>query len=269
MDLVSSGTLNIPGVRRALRPPSGSETRIDLTDTDFLEPCGLAAVAAIADLALKSGRKVVFDPPRSFGVRNYLARMKVGQFFDECGIRHSLPQVRENDLARDLQELVAFSGEFNGEKIANFLHDKISSLGAPDAARVVHESVIELTANIEHHAEVERGFAAIQTMPGKREIIFAIGDSGIGIGRSMRKQNVALSDLEAVQTAIIMHQSGTGEVGRGVGLADIIAQVTGLGGRVDIVTAGAWLWRSRTALGDIADEVDSFPGTLIQGRLSF
>lgn len=249
---------------------------LDLANVTFVEPCGLVGIAALADKAVHEGRTVEFTTPRRQDVRNYLARMGLGEVLSGLSIEHGLPTVNVTPLPGDLLELQSFSSEHDGDSLAKLVHSKLSDDSADtQVVAALFDALIELTANVTSHAEVERGYLAAQTFRqgDAKRIVFSIADGGIGIPNSLRKNpNYAelTSDTDAVREAMNYGASSLTEAGRGSGLHDVIKATVELNGEATILSGDA---RLQAAVGPSSYRTyaarNPYPGTLIQVEIGY
>lgn len=266
------GSFNSWGIAGALQAQAGTgPVVIDLTETTFVEPCGLVTIAALADRAVREGSEVIFKTPNSFQVRNYLSRMGMTKVLDDLGITHNLPVVNINPLPGDLLELRRFSSQFDGEELAKLVFEKVATSGAdaqvPDA---LHASLCELAANVTTHAQVEHGYAAAQTF-GKgnsQRITFAVADGGQGVEAAISSAHSPKDAGEALGLAIKQGVSGTGEPGRGTGLPDVVESTISLGGSFFLMSGSAKLITTSANSVTCENTVSVYPGTLIQAEIN-
>lgn len=268
--LTVSGSANFSGVLSAVQavPPTGP-VEIDFTAATFIEPSGIAAAASLIDMLVRDGRQVTFREPSDPGVRNYLSRMKVGQFLDTFNVPHSLPTVHANPLASDLLELTQFnsSGTGAGDLLGALVQGKLEQSNVdPMVIDGLYGAISELVGNVEFHAGVPFGYLAAQTTHQGTRIKFAIADCGKGMKASLEEQYHPVDDANAIALAVQSNVSSTGEVGRGQGLPDVVANATGLQGTVFLASGNAstnYFANSSQA----TRRAVSFPGTLLQVEL--
>ncbi len=209
----------------------GGTVVIDLSAAEFIDSCGLALIAAEAERAYDSWRRLVFVAPTDPSTANYLSRMRVGTLLEEFGYSHSLPPVNERDVGSRLLELQPFTQD-DVDTICATIHQAILTEGGSIAdANDFFRAITEVMVNIEHSA-VDRAFAAMQVLPGtggSRDVTFAIADTGIGLRESLSPWHSVADDEQAIRLAFTQGVSGT-DAKRGEGLSDLLERVhRGLG----------------------------------------
>jgi hypothetical protein len=227
----------------------------------------LVAIAALIDRAVRNGKSVKLVRPNSFAVRNYLARMHLGTLLDSLGVPHNLPTVAEADLQDTLLELRTFRNQSDGEKLAGLVFDKVFGRVEAHIPEALHAGLCELAGNVCFHAQVENGFAAAQTIPARGSILFAVADGGIGVKQSLEATHHPADAREALGLAVKYGVSGTGEVGRGSGLSDVMDTVAGGLGRFTIISGNAILVKRYKVTPKIRTINRPYPGTLIAGQV--
>ncbi|SDQ10256.1 ATP-binding protein [Quadrisphaera sp. DSM 44207] len=261
-DLVVVGPLGSDGLLSCLRPRACPErTLIDLTRMAHCEPLGLVAVAALADAAAAEG-PVVLRAPVDPSVARYLARMRLGRVLDDAGVEHDLPVVREHPLDDVLVELRRFEGPRGAEEVAAMVHRAVEAVD-PVAAAALHDGVVEAADNVPRHARRCHGYVAAQKRDQGRSLLFAVGDSGVGVLQTLRRWG-ALDAAQALEMAVREGVSETPEETGGTGLSSVVKHLSSLGGHLHLVSGDAALsvasGQRRSARGPVP-----FPGTLLQG----
>lgn len=88
-----------------------------------------------------------------------------------------------------------------------------------------------------------------------------VGDPGRGIRASLKEAGLSpVDDAAAIDLAVQEGVTGTGEVGRGIGLATVTEQAAALGGRVVIHSLSGLL---RWPGGGNSSKVEPFPGSIV------
>lgn len=195
---------------------------IDLSDLDFVDAYGLILIAVVTASAT---RPVVLKQPRSQKLRNYLARMELGTWLDQCpNVHHDIRQVAHLPTETVLFPIEAFSSEFAAERLAD---EVVRHCGGNPGNRV-WQVITELGANACEHSGRGGGILAAQgyrSADGRPSVVLAIGDLGCGIAEHMGRIHPGASESDLVRRAI--EYGGTGvaggdgpDPGRGVGLYD-------------------------------------------------
>jgi hypothetical protein len=230
----------------------------------FCEPLGLVAVAAFAERAISEGNRVVVVSPDDVHVSNYLSRMRLGTVLAALGVEHDLPIVREHDAGLALFELTSFDGARGAGALAAIVHQAVEVYD-PDAANVLYDGLCEAGQNVPHHSGRKRGFLAAQRTNEGSRLLFAVSDSGRGMLSTLRTRG-AVTDADAVRLALEPRVSRMRDRSRGVGLPDLLDEITALDGNLHVISGRA----SVTARGNqrwYSHGTRSFPGTVVQGLI--
>jgi hypothetical protein len=118
------------------------------------------------------------------------------------------------------------------EDIAVRAFKSASRLGG-DGARVIHEAVAELVDNLVEHAR-GRGYVAVTFDKTTDLVTVIVGDSGVGLLRSMAQRG-AMTDREAILFAAEIG-SRMADPGRGQGLPHMITTAIIYGGAFSLAT---------------------------------
>ncbi|WP_138758127.1 ATP-binding protein [Modestobacter altitudinis] len=262
-DLVTEGRCGESTLHRCLRPRTSDHwTRIDLRALTFAEPVGLTALATFAEEQLRAGHRVLVQRPEDASVARYLARMRLDETLTALGAEVDLPHVRARPLGNVLLELTRFDGHRGAGALAQMVHALIAPYDA-EAANALHNGLCEAGINVVDHARRDGGFLAAQITHNGRRLSFAVSDSGIGLLRSLSRKG-ARTDADALRMAIRPGISEHDDPGRGVGLSDMVRELSRLGGHLHL-TSG----RSSLLAPDTSEETHVWPqgitGTHLQG----
>ncbi|MBA2346430.1 MAG: hypothetical protein H0V83_15330, partial [Rubrobacter sp.] len=214
----------------------------------------------------------------------YLERMDFFRLFGDR-VRTNADVASLEDRQRHnpgtLQELIKFHTEEEIPGVITRISEILENKGYRLRERVaICSTLSEICANAAEHGSTEDGFgafAAVQAynhiVSGARrrgeEVLVAIADGGVGVRETLSKNDryaeQTTTDNDAIRCAMMMGVSGTGELGRGGGLA-LVAQISGrAGGSLSLrsgsgrVTAYHDRKNSRT--------VPNFPGTFVRVSL--
>lgn len=244
-------------------------TLIDLCGARFVDPFGLVAVAGLLDDAVGRDRDVEVLPPASEDVARYLARMRLGEAIDAAGCPSPLPTVRERRVGDRLLELGRFDSEDAAEDLAERVHGIFVRDDAAEAA-ALFSCLSEAAANVCEHSGKDHGWAALQQYDyrGHTVVAFAVGDSGKGLRRSLRRRHDVSDDAEAIRLAVRRGVTSTGVPTRGLGLSGIVRQARRRGGAVRL-WSGTATGLTGPASGSLSVRTTSsrLPGTLAHARL--
>ena len=259
----------------------GEPVVLDLRTVEFVEPAGLCGLAALLEYLIPRCEEVNLALTGR-DVPAYLERMN---FFRLFGGRvrtnadvASLEERRRHNPGT-LQELINFHTEQEIPGIIQRISEILENQGYRLRERVAICSVLsEICANAaEHGASSFGAYAAVQAYhhivsgPRRRgeEVLIAIADGGPGVRETLAR-NPALAehtttDNDALRHALEMGVSGTGEIGRGGGLA----LVAGIAAR----SVGSLSLRSGTGRVTVYENrknsrnVPEFPGTFVRVSL--
>ncbi len=256
------GRLSVGQVHSAIVPASTVDHAVvDLRLAQWVEPIGLVAVAAFAEMETLRGRRVVLRAPQRPDVARYLSRMRLGLALQNLDQEHDLPAVHEWNSGSRLVELRRFIGADEPDELGRMLFNRTASL--PPMANALHQCVAELGANVPEHSGEDWGYVAAQTTYGDTVVQFAVGDAGNGVAASFTP-NCALTDEEALHLTLQRGVSRTGMPGHGQGLKKVRQLMADLQGNVHMVsgTAHRTTYRRATASGSATH---GYQGTLLQG----
>ena len=260
----------------------GEMVVLDLRSVEFVEPAGLCGLAALLEFLIPHSGEVGL----ALSGRNvpaYLERMNFFRIFgDRVQTNADVAALEERRRGNPgtLQELVNFHSE---EEIPGIIN-RISEILENKHYRLRERAAIcatlsEICANAVEHGHSPFGaYAAVQAyqhiVSGGRErrgeeVLVAIADGGVGVrdtlSRNPKYAEHTQTDNDALRHALKMGVSGTGEIGRGGGLAVV--------GQISARTGGSLSLRSGsgriTYYGDRTNSrnVPTFPGTFVRVSL--
>ncbi len=262
-DLVAEGRCTERTLHRCLRPRSSDHwILVDLRQLTFAEPVGLTAIAAFTEEQLRAGHRVLVQTPEDANVARYLARMRLDETLTALGAEVDLPHVRPRQLDHVLLEVTRFDGHRGAGALAQMVHTLIAPHDA-EAANALHNGLCEAGINVVDHSRRDGGFLAAQITHDGRRLSFAVSDSGIGLLRSLSGKG-AVTDADALRMAIRPGISEHDDPGRGVGLSDMVRELSRLGGRLHLTSGRS----SLVARGPSKEEhvwSETVTGTHLQG----
>ena len=259
----------------------GGPVVLDLRAVEFVEPAGLCGLAALVEFLIPRSEEVGIALAGR-DVPAYLERMDFFRLFGDrvrTNVDVASLEERRRHNPGTLQELINFHTEQEIPGIIERISEILENQGYRLRERVAICSVLsEICANAaEHGASSFGAYAAVQAYhhivsgPRRRgeEVLIAIADGGPGV-RETLSRNPALADFtttdnDALRHALEMGVSGTGEIGRGGGLA----LVAGIAAR----SSGSLSLRSGTGRVTIYENrknsrnVPEFPGTFVRVSL--
>src|SRR5215210_8646145 len=219
----------------------GEPVVLDLRSVEFVEPAGLCGLAALLEFLIPRNGEVGL----ALSGRNvpaYLERMDFFRVFGDrvrTNVDVAALEERRRGNPGTLQELVNFHSE---EEIPGIIN-RISEILENKEYRLRERAAIcatlsEVCANaVEHGASSFGAYAAVQAYQhivsgrhgssrGERrgeEVLIAIADGGVGVRETLSRNpeyaEFTKTDNDALRHAPKMGVSGTGEIGRGGGLA--------------------------------------------------
>ena len=259
----------------------GEPVVVDLRTVEFVEPAGLCGLAALLEFLCARCDDVSLTLPGR-DVPAYLERMN---FFRIFGGRistnadvESLGERRRHNPGT-LQELINFHTEEEIPGIIRRISEILENQGYRLRERVaICSTLSEVCANAAEHGVSSFGaYAAVQAyhhiVSGSRrrgeEVLIAIADGGVGVretlSRNPKYAEETATDNEALRYALEMGVSGTGEIGRGGGLALVAGIAARSGGSLSLRsgTGRVTVYESRKN----SRNVPQFPGTFVRVSL--
>jgi hypothetical protein len=259
----------------------GEQVVLDLRTVEFVEPAGLCGLAALLEYLIpRCGEVNLALAGRD--VPAYLERMNFFRLFGgrvRTNVDVASLEERRRHNPGTLQELVNFHTEQEIPGIIERISEILENQDYRLRERVAICSILsEVCANAaEHGASSFGAYAAVQAyhhiVSGARrrgeEVLVAIADGGVGVretlSRNLKYAEHTTTDTDALRLALEMGVSGTGEIGRGGGLA--------LVARIAADSGGSLSLRSGTGRVTVYEDrknsrsVPQFPGTFVRVSL--
>ena len=259
----------------------GGPVVLNLRAVEFVEPAGLCGLAALLEYLCERCDEVNLALAGR-DVAAYLERMDFFRLFgDRISTNADVEALEERRRHNPgtLQELVNFHTEEEIPGIIHRISEILENRGYRLRERVaICSTLSEVCANAAEHGVSSFGaYAAVQAyhhiVSGSRrrgeEVLIAIADGGVGVretlSRNPKYAEETATDNEALRHALEMGVSGTGELGRGGGLA-LVAQIAARSG-------GSLSLRSGTGRVTVYESrknsrnVPEFPGTFVRVSL--
>ena len=263
-----AGQLTYVGLGDQLRRAHPGCVHLDLTRLRFVDPAGLVSLAVVAERAADTGRPVRFTAPADADVAGYLNRMRLGAQLTALGVEHDLPPVHERRQGHRLVELRRFDGEAGLDAVAEALVLTYVD-DHPELVQPLYAALDEMARNVLEHSARSHGYVALQRYDARRDIAFAVADSGIGLRRRLATRIAVPDDRTAVVRAAQVHVTSIGRPGRGRGIGRVIAITGAHRGSVTLVSgAAAGIFRGGSFDPQLSDLPAGYPGTLAHVRLS-
>lgn len=262
-DLVVVGRLKHFTVHGCIKPArKRGHTHIDLSRMVWTEPIGIVAICAFAERAVQQGKKVTFTPPDDTSIANYLDRIGLTKVLDEFGIKHGISAVRRNDVGQRLVELTRFDGTDEVEELSQNVHSAALAINEK-AANGIANAICTAGENVSQHSGRTNGYYVLQRTNSSTFVRFAVGDSGRGFRRALESRKPE-DDAAALLLALTKGVSGTGNIGRGLGLHSLADELKKVGGGLVLISGDARHVRSDSA--ELSQTYDAvFRGSLIEG----
>ena len=260
----------------------GEPVVLDLRSVEFVEPSGLCGLAALLEFLIpRSGEVGIALSGRN--VPAYLERMNFFRIFGariKTNVDVASLEERRRGNPGTLQELINFHSEEEIPGIINRISEILENKEYPLRERVaICATLSEICANaVEHGASPFGAYAAVQAyhhiVSGGRErrgeeVLIAIADGGVGVRETLSRNpkyvEFTETDNDALRHALKMGVSGTGEIGRGGGLAVVGQIATRAEGSLSLRSGAGRV----TFYGDRTNSrnVPSFPGTFVRVSL--
>ena len=285
-----SGVLTLGSLDPAFSAAAGVEGEavvLDLRSVEFVEPAGICGLAALLEFLIPRSGEVGLALS-GHDVPAYLERMDFFRIFGDrvrTNVDVAALEERRRHNPGTLQELVNFHSE---EDIPGII-SRISEILENKEYRLRERAAIcatlsEICANaVEHGASPFGAYAAVQAYHhivsgrhssprgGRRgeEVLIAIADGGVGVRETLSRNpkyvEFTETDNDALRHALKMGVSGTGEIGRGGGLAVVGQIATRAEGSLSLRSGAGRV----TFYGDRTNSrnVPSFPGTFVRVSL--
>jgi anti-anti-sigma regulatory factor len=280
-----SGVLTLGSLDPAFAAASevgGEAVVLDLRSVEFVEPSGICALAALLEFLIpRSGEVGIALSGRN--VPAYLERMNFFRIFSDrvrTNVDVAALEERRRGNPGTLQELVNFHSEEEIPGIINRISEILENKEYLLRERAaICATLSEICANaVEHGASPFGAYAAVQAyqhiVSGGRErrgeeVLVSIADGGVGVRKTLshnpKYAKFTKTDNDALRHAIKMGVSGTGEIGRGGGLAVVSQISTRVGGSLSLRSGSGRI----TYYGDRTNSrnVPYFPGTFVRVSL--
>jgi len=267
------GSWDMTGIDQFTVPGDGLGMEvIDMTQANWVDAYALVAIMCHVAAETAFGSQVEIYPPDHQAVANYVARMHLPQElapYDVVGLDR-FPRVKESDQGTALLPLtVCRRNEY--ESVSEFLANRLRRHVDPEALNAVYEGVNELGANVVEHSQSDGAFLAAQTYrrgQSNEEIVFAVGDVGVGIRSSLEARYSIQSDAQALQLAVTEGVSGVDDPARGIGLASVVESARMLRGS-SVVRSGSaalLLFQHGTTPIVVGDQLGTTVGAKIRSR---
>lgn len=209
---------------------------IDLRRASWIDAFAVVAIATHIEQNHRRGRPTVLAPPEDDRVSAYLNRIGLGEVAGEHGveIQGHLKKPRRRRKADRLVALQRVDDDPDRlPELTQLVRDQLlpNANGGPTEA-ALSQAIEEAVGNALRHAAAETPpLLAAQAYAKTGEVVVAVGDTGVGIPRSLRARHAVRDDGDALRKAIRRGVTAADD-SRGDGLAELTEEVTRLGGTV-------------------------------------
>lgn len=228
-------TLSIPPrdahtvVAAAVANLDDSYTRLDVMagSVSFATPLDLCALRGLLLHAAGLCNEVLFDCPVTSDVHNYLGRMNFYEGLPPHVLLSRTPPVlnRRDHRTRLIEVCQVASVEDVQELEGSVWEVAKGHFGTGPMAKACVSVIAAATENVLDHADSPVGAVVAAQRYRTTGLQLAVVDLGRGIPTTLRTRAEyrPLTDVQAVQQALVDGVTSTGEEGRGAGLAEIIS----------------------------------------------
>jgi anti-sigma regulatory factor (Ser/Thr protein kinase) len=210
--------------------PDGSKVMIDARHTKWSSPYGLIALLTLAQAR---GDRPQFVPPEDTNTASYWARAGFFRHAEKLfEFTRPVPKSRSGD-SNFFLEITPIALSEDVQHVVQHIQERskaiMETLGFPASGSVGFSVVLsESCQNIVEHAGGP-GWVAVQTYDwqkrlGRRVVVIAVSDSGVGFRQSLaptRGASDRWDDAAALEAAVLRATSRFRDPGRGQGLAGI------------------------------------------------
>ena len=210
--------------------PDGSKVMLDARHTKWSSPYGLIALLTLAQAR---GDRPQFYPPEDANTASYWARAGFFRQADKLfEFTRPVPRSRSGD-SNFFLEITPIALSEDVQHVVQHIQERskaiMETLGFPPSGSVGFSVVLsESCQNIVEHAGGP-GWVAVQTYDwqkrlGRRVVVIAVSDSGVGFRQSLaptRGASDRWDDGAALEAAVLRATSRFRDPGRGQGLAGI------------------------------------------------
>lgn len=210
----------------------GLDVIFDLSSTQFMSPIGAVWCLLSTDTLLRQQRTLKIIPPQIIDPVSWLERFNFFQmapspWCESFEILHDISRLqarRRNDMSSHLVEIQRIHNSDSVHSLCILVEQVLLKHGRPITNRI-NAIVTELANNIVDHSHSD-GYAAVQYYPRRKQIEIAIGDSGIGVARSLNRMYDAESRANLVKKAFEDRVSTLVNEDRGYGLGEVRTRAT-------------------------------------------
>ncbi len=263
--------------------PITDKMLFDARGAQWASPYAFIAMLAAAQAILDAkGPKPLFTAPEDANVGSYWAKAGFfAQAVDLFEIHGKVPKRRAEEESHMLLPVTAIRASEDVHEVVDRIHQKAAALLTKElglearATMGFATALSEACQNVVEHAGA-LGWVAVHAYSyrkrlGKRVVVIAVGDAGVGFRRSLEATQAKRigdrwGDGAALECALIQGISRFRDPGRGQGLQGIKRYLARWDGKISIRSGGAKLaivpsWDDEAPL---QERLPAFPGAQVQ-----
>lgn len=215
---------------------------IDLSGLSFVHPCAIVAMLCLTERLLGFQKQIKVVLPSDPAMRDYFSQIHMIDALKSLTKTEPMSVMLNNIIPRltPIIPVASFYNETEVEQIAQQIEETMHEQGFTNLLWPCYTITIELAANVAQHSGGSRGWVLAQRYDYEsgRIIELAVGDSGIGIRRSLRQNpqltNIITDDKIALKKAVSERVSRYSDPLRGNGLYQICTEVQATDRRLTI-----------------------------------
>lgn len=215
---------------------------MDLSHLRFIHPCGIVAILCLIERLLEYQKPIRVITPVNPKVRDYFIKIHMIDALKSLTKTDSMPLQLSDAMPRltPILPVASFYNEKEVEEIARQIEITMHDQGFTNILLPCYTITTELAANVVQHSGGSRGWVLAQRYEYEsgRIIEVSVGDSGIGIRRSLRQNrkftDLIINDKIALKQAVSERVSRYSDPLRGNGLYQICGEVQATDRRLSI-----------------------------------
>lgn len=216
---------------------AGDPCTVDLRRASWIDAFAVVGIATHIEQNHRRGHETVLVVPEDDRVSAYLSEMGLPELADEHGVRLEGHFARPRRRRRKADRVVALRRvEQDPEglpELAGLLADRLvpNGNGGPTGSALRRATEEAVGNALRHSRATNPPLLAAQAYAKTGDLVVAVGDTGVGIPRSLGARHPVRDDGDALRKAVSRGVSAADD-DAGEGLADLTDEVTRLGGTV-------------------------------------
>ncbi len=215
---------------------------IDLRRLNFINPWGSVGILCLIECLLKYKKPIKVVMPADPKVQDYFNKIHMIDALESITKTEPMPLQFNDTIPRltPILPVASFYNEREVEEIAQQIETTMHDQGFTNIIWPCYTIITELASNVVQHSEGSRGWVVAQRYEYKSErlIEISVGDSGIGMRRSLRKNpqltKLIVDDKIALKKAVSERVSRYSDPLRGNGLYQVCSEVLATDRRLSI-----------------------------------